>query len=324
MIMMFQDDGWLSYKRVRYVRVADITLLPPNTPFARSGGPVFPVPNSYTAVRQRADMDITDGQALRARFAETYAREDYPHPLRQFEQYELVMAHREMNPTIGSKGMTAHIDLPASRIKSWLQGSKPTGYEATQQVAELGWFDLAWDGEQFRGLVELVAWIFSRGSVNDSYSPSWTLSEASREVCTVALERAGVSDYAVIETDGERREQLRAEPQGDRAILGRLLVALGAPQGRKTDQQFGLPCWLGRAPDAVRRRFAAIYLLNRGVRREGKDHLIVREERPAAYLEALAGLFRSLTEASVNVGTDYRVRIGDAVLSDIEVPKKFE
>ena len=46
----------------------------------------------------------------------------------------------------------------------------------------------------------------------------------------------------VIESDGERREQLRAEPQGNRAILGRLLVVLGAPQGRKTAQQFGLAC----------------------------------------------------------------------------------
>jgi len=269
-------------------------------------------------------MDITDGQALRARFAETYSREDYPHPLRQFEQYELVMAHRELNPTIGSRGMTAHIDLPASRIKSWLGGSKPTGYEATQQVAELDWFDLTWDGDQFRGLVELVAWIFSRGSIGNSYSPSWTLSEASREVCTAALERAGVPDYAVIETDGERREELRAEPQGNRAILGRLLVVLGAPQGRKTAQQFGLPCWLGRASDPVRRRFAAIYLLNRGVCREDRSHLVVREERPDAYLEALAGLFRSLTDATVTVGADYRITIGDAVLSDVDVPKKFE
>ena len=68
----------------------------------------------------------------------------------------------------------------------------------------------------------------------------------------------------VIESDRERRERLRAEPQGDLAILGRLLVVLGAPQGRKTAQQFGLPCWLGRAPDAVRRRFVVIYLLNVG------------------------------------------------------------
>jgi hypothetical protein len=67
----------------------------------------------------------------------------------------------------------------------------------------------------------------------------------------------------VIESDGERRERLRAEPQGNRASLGRLLVVLGAPQGRKTAQQFGLLCYLDPAPESVRRRFAEVYLLNR-------------------------------------------------------------
>jgi hypothetical protein len=113
-------------------------------------------------------------------------------------------------------------------------------------------------------------------------------------------------------------------PQGNGAILRRLLVVLGAPQGRKTAQQFGLACWLGRAPDPVRRRFAAIYLLNRGVKRPERDVLTVREERPRAYLEALAGLFRSLTDATVSRDAGGGVYIGESALSDIDVPKKFE
>jgi len=52
--------------------------------------------------------------------------------------------------------------------------------------------------------------------------------------------------------------------------------------------------------------------------------LIVREERPRAYLEALAGLFRSLTDARVSIEGEYKMVIGDAVLSDVDVPKKFE
>ena len=99
---------------------------------------------------------------------------------------------------------------------------------------------------------------------------------------------------------------------------------LGVPQGRKTAQQFGLPWWLGCAPDPVRRRFAAIYLLNRGVKRPERDVLIVWEERPRAYLEALAGLFQSLTGARVSIEGEYKMVIGDAVLSDVDVPKKFE
>ena len=74
----------------------------------------------------------------------------------------------------------------------------------------------------------------------------------------------------------------------------------------------------------MRRRFAAIYLLNRGVQREERPHLVVREERPDAYLEALAALFRSVTDATVTVGMDSRITIGAAVLSDIAVPKKWD
>ena len=49
--------------------------------------------------------------------------------------------------------------------------------------------------------------------------------------------------------------------------------------------------------------------------------LIIREERPGAYLEALAGLFRSLTDARVSIEGEYKMVIGDAVLSDFDVPK---
>ena len=52
--------------------------------------------------------------------------------------------------------------------------------------------------------------------------------------------------------------------------------------------------------------------------------LIVREERSRAYLEALAGLFRSLTDARVSIEGKYEIVTGDAVLSDVDVPKKFE
>jgi hypothetical protein len=68
----------------------------------------------------------------------------------------------------------------------------------------------------------------------------------------------------------------------------------------------------------------AVHLLNRGVKRPERDVLIVREERPRAYLESLAGLFRSLTDVRVSIEGEYKVVIGDVVLSDVDVPKKFE
>ena len=73
----------------------------------------------------------------------------------------------------------------------------------------------------------------------------------------------------------------------------------------------------------MRRRFAAIYLLNRGVKPPERDVLIVREERPPAYLEALAGLFRSLTDAEVTSSGYRSITAGESALLDFDVPKKW-
>jgi len=50
--------------------------------------------------------------------------------------------------------------------------------------------------------------------------------------------------------------------------------------------------------------------------------LFLREERPGAYLEALAGLIRSVAGSSVSVGTSYLFRIDRSVLWDVEVAEK--
>lgn len=128
-------------------------------------------------------------------------------------------------------------------------------------------------------------------------------------------------EHSVFKTEGDRREQLRAKPQSDRAILGRQLVALDTPQGQKTKQQFGLPSWLGAARDAVRQRFVKIYFLNRGSTNDGR--LIVREERTQHYLESLAGLFRAVTGGETQISGDYAIVMDPQVLDMIDVPKKW-
>jgi len=66
-----------------------------------------------------------------------------------------------------------------------------------------------------------------------------------------------------------------------------------------------------------------VHLLNRGVKRPERDVLIVREERLRAYLEVLAGLFRSLTDAEVTSGSYRSISIEESALSDFDVSKKW-
>jgi len=268
-------------------------------------------------------MDITESDAIRARFAETYSREDYAHPLRQFEQYDVVMACREETGAGGRK-LSDWTDVPYGRVQGWIyDDSAPIGYRSSQWADSLGLFDLDWEGEQFQGLNELVAWVFSGGTVSmDRYVPLFHVDTPHLDVCTAAVERAGAPDYAVESTPGGGdTKSVRITDAG--SVFGRLLVALGAPRGNKheSSQRFGLPCYLGAAPELVRRRFAEIYLLNRAGTAADRNSMFVHEERPDAYLEGLAGLFRSLTDAEVWRDSGGGIYLSESGLDDIDIPK---
>jgi len=53
-----------------------------------------------------------------------------------------------------------------------------------------------------------------------------------------------------------------------------------------------------------------------------RSGLTIREERPASYLEALAALFRSLTEAEVSRPAEKEIWLAKSALADFDLPKK--
>jgi len=61
----------------------------------------------------------------------------------------------------------------------------------------------------------------------------------------------------------------------------------------------------------------------RGVKRPERDVLIVREERPRAYLEALAALIGSVTGEDVSVASDYRIAMPLTVLDQFDLSKNL-
>lgn len=264
-------------------------------------------------------MDITDGHALRARYAETFGREGESHPLRRFEQYRLVKYHREQFPDVGALNMSKRIDIPHGRISSWLRGSQPRGYESYKQAESFGWFDLEWRGDTFTGLNELVAWSLSGGSISQTYTPVFSVDEDSAPVCERALEMVGFDDHSQMRNDPRHRRSMEVRVHDHQTVLGRMLLALGVPKGEKTKQRYGLPPYLGPAPEFVRRRFAEVYLLNRLVYRDERGGGIVREERDRAYIEALQGLFQSLTDGTVSVSGEHRIQFDDQALSEFGI-----
>ena len=266
-------------------------------------------------------MDITSRSALVSAFVETYAKPDEPHPLRQFEQYDLVMAHRNQDPDTGGRVLSRRLDLPEGRINGWLRGTQPRGYSQTDTLDELGWFDLSWTGDLFAALNELLAWIYSSGGIRSGWEPHFIFDdEQMRDRIVTLCERAGLNYQATRTGHDERPSEIRiASPS---APVGRFFHALGSPVGRKTDTTFGLPHYLPIAPTQIRRSFAARYMANRGSERPNyaESALSIREQRPDAYLEQLRGLFASLTDSEVRRGGEEEIHLSAGAVKDICAP----
>ena len=124
--------------------------------------------------------------------------------------------------------------------------------------------------------------------------------ESDRALVRAAADAAGITLATSREGDPERADEFRVAENG--SVLGRTLVAIGAPLGEKNaESTVVLPGYLSDAPDVIRREFVWTYLSLRGAEHAGKDTLTVREERSDRYLRSLANLFRDVLDGEATV-----------------------
>ena len=94
-------------------------------------------------------------------------------------------------------------------------------------------------------------------------------------------------------------------PGEDASVLGRVLVALGAPRGGKTSEaDVSLPAYLDDSPEYLSRDFVEVYLWNRGQRAGDGGTVQITEDRPPEFYEELGELIRGLVDAPVNIRRD--------------------
>ncbi|MFC6975667.1 hypothetical protein ACFQL1_14990 [Halomicroarcula sp. GCM10025709] len=172
------------------------------------------------------------------------------------------------------------------------------------QVAEgHGWFDLSWETPMCHTLTIAVAWIFSGGSINEMWAPSFAVTENTRAFADSVYEALGVGARTVRSDDDGRATELL--PAADGSVLGRVLSALGAPTGSKTpDSEVSLPPWLSEAPDDVRRAFAQTFVFNRGVERQNRPQtpVQIKTTRSDEFREDIQALCESVTAESAVTG----------------------
>lgn len=249
-------------------------------------------------------MDVTDRQRVERALADTY--ED---GRRRLDDYRAV---KTAAATEGAtmKDVAEQRDLNVDTAYDWNRGEYvPNAVRAIQQAADRGWLDLDWTEPPFTGLNVLVAWLFAGGSVNQLYEPSWTVRQREHTPLETAFYEAGMAVRRVHTRSENRTAEYRPGEQA--TLVGRFLVALGAPRGQKARQEISLPAYLDAAPYMVRLDFARAYVYHRGALREDKptSPIQIHETRDLAYFDELVDFFRDVVGEP-----DWVRRAGDNLL----------
>lgn len=237
-------------------------------------------------------------------FVRTYASRSYADPWEAIEDYQRVLEFAAEHPNLGSSAVANRLDLPRGRIRQWMDGSRPDCLRGLQVAEERGWIGVEPDGDTFRGLNALVAWVYSGGSISTPWcAPYLAVRHArDRQLVERAADLAGVTvDETRSGGDGRARE---LKPVEHASVLGRVMVCLGAPRGEKNERSgVRLPGYLEaeEVPERVSREFVQVYVHNRGQRRADSDVIHFREDRSTGYLRSLAGLIERLAGESVTV-----------------------
>ncbi|NHN41232.1 hypothetical protein G9C85_06220 [Halorubellus sp. JP-L1] len=225
-------------------------------------------------------------------FISTYDRTN-PSAQTLVDDYREYQDYRTEHPDESPYQISKALDQPRSRLREWVNGSKPDAVTALDEMHERGWMaDMP--SPETRALNHLAARAIAAGYVvaND-YAPAFTDKKEDRAEIQAHLDTLGfesrIQDYDSTGTE--------IRPGGNAQLLGRALVAAGVPRGRDETQLLDLPEYLNFATTSMRRDFLGVWLLTRSVELENDGPWAVRVElkqsRAASFIGDLAALFEA-------------------------------
>jgi len=211
------------------------------------------------------------------------------------EDYQLYLDVAAQNPDSGSGALSSKLEIP----RGGSARGKPDPARAVELAEERDWFGGP-TTDEFAALNQLVAWIFSGGSITtDTFAPHFAVDDATETRVTDLLDRLGLDWRRERADESDRATEI--VPTDHASVLGRALVVLGAPQGEKSEQsKFSLPEYLDDASDEIRAEFVDVYVQNRYTDHD-RQVMGFREERSEAYLRELASLIEDVAGESVTV-----------------------
>ncbi|KOX96964.1 MULTISPECIES: hypothetical protein [Halorubrum] len=231
----------------------------------------------------------------------TYSDRVYPDPWEKVLDYRRVQEYAAEHPNAGRVRTGRALDLPAGRVRGWLKDVVPDPVRGINVAIDRGWLDPPPDSEMAAALLELLAHVLAGGSISvRNYVPAVTPGERiSAEEIRDAFERVGVETRTRNADTPERATEI--VPTRDGTVLGRCLVAMGAPTGVKTSLDH-LPAVVWEVPQSVRRSFARIYVRHRGLNYADKSTTRVQVERPSSFITELRELLDDVLDERVTTG----------------------
>jgi hypothetical protein len=240
-------------------------------------------------------------------FTDTYSEDSFPSPYERLEAYERVMEGAAEHPNKGSSALSSIVELPRNQIRTWVDsGGKPDVAHGVHIAQDQGWLDADVESERFDALNTLVAAVFSGGTISERFEPAFTPDRESVTFARVndALDRLGCGTK--LRGDDEDPDRpVEVLPDTNASVLGRVLVALGAPHGAKADEtDISIPDYLDDAPQHVARDFVEVYVWNRGQRPGNGETVRIIEQRPQQFREELGALIERVVDGPVYVRGD--------------------
>jgi len=255
----------------------------------------------------------TDTATAKRALVRTYNPPAYADPWDCVEDFERVQREAAKHPNKGSAALSSVVELPRSRIRPWMEGSRPDCYRGLQTALSHDWLLESWDNDTARALNQLAAWVCASGSVHDDFAVHFVVELDLEDWFEELTANVGIT-VRQTRVDSDRPPEYT--PSEHQTVLGRVLHTWTGVQGDKSALATQFPRYLQFDPDDIATAFAQAYVRLRATPAERYDGQAVQlqENRSKGYYRDLRTLLEWVVEDTEEIrGSGFPVYlVGDA------------
>ncbi|WP_390215230.1 hypothetical protein [Halobaculum halobium] len=236
-----------------------------------------------------------------AGLARTYDHPSYVDAADAVDDYKRVKQYASHHPDHGRTRVGSALDLPPSRVRSWIDDGKPDAVRGTEIAREYGWLDMTTDSRVGRSFAIVVAGVYTCGGISaENYGPSWNPSSPTvRSLIEEALTTLDTGVTTRHEGDLDRPTEL--VPARNAVLFGRVMAAAGVHIG-EASQVGALPEWILELPEDAKETLGTIWIHERMTKDPNRNTVKLQmRSRTQLYRKAVGKLVECAIDGSVTV-----------------------